>query len=405
MIKGVGNVEASLRWVLLVSAIAFSAPSLAQDKVRLIGSGASFPFPTWFAAPTAAGRRSYSQTIWRRSARVKKGTGRRKHGELARERQDRRHTQERRGDGDDQADQRLGRLLREARQGRQRAAPEPRVSTPRPAAMVASRRSLRRNFRPTCPAALGPEGPKLYPITTFTWMAFYTRYAARSRLGRYAHAGDPQSPLCRPRCRVSSPASCSLLGVLQVRPRRCCSRRSSRATGCCRTAAPTSWSPRAVQETARVRHRSARRRLARRGPRRARPRLSRRHRRSARRELDRTWYSPQWTICFAHARCRRRRLNRSAPRAQRAGCALASPDFAGGGRDREARERSARDTIAAIELSATRLPPGRTCQKKAARESQAATHALEAVQGGRQPLPFSHSYVSSMGTGKRSRVV
>jgi phosphate transport system substrate-binding protein len=43
----------SLFWVLLVSTIACSAPSLAQDKVRLIGSGASFPFPiysAWFKA-------------------------------------------------------------------------------------------------------------------------------------------------------------------------------------------------------------------------------------------------------------------------------------------------------------------------------------------------------------------
>jgi phosphate transport system substrate-binding protein len=43
----------SLLWVLLVSTIACAAPSAAQDKVRLIGSGASFPFPiysAWFKA-------------------------------------------------------------------------------------------------------------------------------------------------------------------------------------------------------------------------------------------------------------------------------------------------------------------------------------------------------------------
>ena len=60
----------SLRWVLLVSAIACSAPSLAQDKVRLIGSGASFPFPiysAWFKA-SARLRTASRSTIRPRAA-------------------------------------------------------------------------------------------------------------------------------------------------------------------------------------------------------------------------------------------------------------------------------------------------------------------------------------------------
>ena len=53
----------SLRWVLLVSAIACSAPSLAQDKIRLIGSGASFPFPIYSAWFKAFGKMSDGVTV------------------------------------------------------------------------------------------------------------------------------------------------------------------------------------------------------------------------------------------------------------------------------------------------------------------------------------------------------
>lgn len=53
----------SLLGVLLVSTISFAAPSLAQDKVRLIGSGASFPFPIYSAWFKAFGKTSNGLTV------------------------------------------------------------------------------------------------------------------------------------------------------------------------------------------------------------------------------------------------------------------------------------------------------------------------------------------------------
>ncbi len=109
----------------------------------------------------------------------KQGPGGGDHGELAEERQVRGLAQERRRHRDHQADagrHRLHRVrVRQVRQGRDGAScrTRPASSWP-PVARAARRRWPACSCRPTCARGSPiPEGPKSYPIATYTWMLFY----------------------------------------------------------------------------------------------------------------------------------------------------------------------------------------------------------------------------------------